>query len=133
MYGLDTNVLVRYIVQDEPRQSRAATEFIERHLTVEKPGYINAVVLCELVWVLKRAYHYDKPLLSAIIQQILNTKELIIEHADRARQALDFYRHGEADFSDYYIAAINRSVGCRKTVTFDKLAATHSEFRLIGT
>ncbi len=60
MTGIDTNVLVRYIVQDDPAQSALATTFIEKNCTAKKPGFINLIVLCELTWVLKRAYRAER-------------------------------------------------------------------------
>ena len=63
MIGVDTNVLVRYIVQDDVEQSKIASRFIEGLISSSKPGFVNQIVLCELVWVLKRAYHYDKTII----------------------------------------------------------------------
>jgi len=133
MIGLDTNVLIRYIVQDDPKQREIANRFFATKISVEKPGYINAIVLCEMVWVLNRAYHYDKPVILSILKQILNTKELVVDQWDAARQALQYYEQGEGDFSDYYLAVINRLAGCRHTVTFDRRAAVLGDFLLLKT
>ncbi len=131
MIGLDTNVLIRYIVQDDPAQSRKASAFIAARISAETPGYINAVVLCEVVWVLKRAYHYDKKIICGIVRQILQTRELVVEESDAARQALCAYEEGKADFSDYFIAAMNRLAGCSSTATFDHTAARHPDFLML--
>ena len=52
MIGLDTNVIVRYVVQDDPRQSAAATRLMEKTLSAENPGFVAVVTLCEVAWVL---------------------------------------------------------------------------------
>jgi predicted nucleic-acid-binding protein len=131
MIGLDTNILIRFIVQDDPEQSSRANAFIEAYITLDTPGYINPIVLCETVWVLKRAYNYDKMVIMQVLRQILNTRELVVEQSDAARQALEAYSAGEADFSDYYLGAMNRMAGCQRTVTFDRAAGQHPDFDLL--
>jgi predicted nucleic-acid-binding protein len=132
MIGIDTNVLVRYIVRDDPEQTRIATRFLEKHLTAGNPGFISQVVLCEIVWVLKRAYGYDKSVMLQVIKQILSTQEFKVEHAECAWQAVGDFEKGNADFSDYLIGSSNRLQGCEYTVTFDKEALTHPAFRKCG-
>jgi predicted nucleic-acid-binding protein len=131
MIGLDTNVLIRFIVYDDPIQRAKADKFIIENISMDNPGYINAVVLCEVVWVLKKAYHNNKQVILSILQQLLNTRELIIEQSDAARQAVDFFETGEADFSDYYMAAMNRLAGCKYTATFNRYAGAHYDFNLL--
>lgn len=120
MIGLDTNVLVRYLTQDDPGQSARASHLIETQCTRASPGRIAIVVLCELVWVLRGAYRYEKPLIVAALEQILATAELEIESEDTARQALFAYRCGSADFADYVIFVSNRARGCQVTYSFDR-------------
>jgi len=120
MVGLDTNVIVRYITQDDPDQSKMATTFIEKNCTVENPGYINEIVLCEIVWVLKRAYQYDKKVIIDVLHKLQMTSELLVENADNVRKATEAYISGNADFSDYLIAISNHQKGCTYTVSFDK-------------
>ena len=78
MIGLDTNVLVRYIVQDDARQSRAAVRLIERNCTIESPGHVSLLVLIELVWVLGGAYMYQKAVIVSVVQQLLQTVESVV-------------------------------------------------------
>lgn len=125
MIGLDTNVLVRYITQDDPEQSARATRLIETHYSSASPGRVALIVLCELVWVLRRAYGYSKPQVVAVLDQILVTAELVIESDGVAFQALDDYREGPADFSDYLLALSNRAAGCETTYSFDARLCTH--------
>lgn len=121
MKGLDTNVLVRYLTQDDPRQSPKASHFIKSACTGENPCYLNAVVLCELVWVLESAYGYPRESIQQVVERILETEAFQVQFAEQAWRAHRAYLSG-ADFSDAYIAAINQSVGCDETVTFDKQA-----------
>ena len=79
MIGLDTNVLVRYIVQDDPAQSAAANTLIEAKCTVDAPGRVDAIVLCELAWVLESAYGYQKEVVVSVLKQLLSTAELSVE------------------------------------------------------
>ncbi|MCD2449351.1 PIN domain-containing protein [Methylicorpusculum oleiharenae] len=69
MIGLDTNVIVRYLVQDDEQQSKLATDLIEEQCSTETRLFINEITLCEIVWVLKRAYGYDKAVILDILQQ----------------------------------------------------------------
>ena len=132
MIGLDTNVLVRYIVQDDERQATIASRWIEANCTIDSPGWISAIVLCETVWVLSRAYGYDKATVLAVLQTILSAGELGVEHRQSALMALRDYAQGEADFSDYLIAHVNRTHGCKCTVTFDRKASGDRLFRLLS-
>lgn len=123
MIGLDTNVLVRYMVQDDPKQSQAATNFIAKHCSVVSPGFINSLVLCELVWVLESAYGYPRENIAEVIEKILRTRQFQIHEPELMWSSLQKYREKIADFSDCYIASINTEAGCKHTVTFDKKAS----------
>lgn len=123
MIGLDTNVLVRYIVQDDAAQSAVAGQLIEGACTTEAPGRVDTVVLCELVWVLESAYGYSRGIVARVLRQILSTAELSVEAPHLAWAALRTYEQDHADFADYLIGARNREAGCTATYTFDKRAA----------
>lgn len=88
MIGIDSNVLVRYITQDDRQQSLRANKLIEKELTSDNFGLISKIVLCELCWVLSYAYRYSREQIADVIQQILITQELVIEDAENAQQAL---------------------------------------------
>jgi len=130
MIGLDTNVLVRYIVQDEERQASIATEAVEA-CSVETPGWISTIVLCETIWVLSRAYDYEKATIRAVLERILLASELVVEQQAQAWSALHDFARGNADFSDYLIAHMNQAAGCEYTITFDRKASSHRLFRLL--
>lgn len=123
MIGFDTNVLVRYIVQDDPVQADAATRLIESRCTAQTPGYVSALVLMELVRVLTTAYRYEKPTVAAVIAQILRTAEFTVEDRDTVWAALRTFEASTAEFADCLIASRNHARGCAETYTFDRRAA----------
>ncbi len=131
MIGLDTNVLLRYIIQDEPKQAKLAEQVIESQLSLRNPGFINQIVLCELVWVCESAYKFARDDIAALLQRVLETNVFIVERSDLAWKALERYR-ADADFPDALIGLTNSSFGCERTVTFDRRAARRRGMTLIG-
>jgi predicted nucleic-acid-binding protein len=129
--GIDTNVLARYIVQDDPKQSKVASLWIEEHCTPDSPGFVNSVVLCELTWVLERGYGYGRETVVAVLSGILSSPELRVEDDEAAWQALKLYDKDAADFSDCLIGLTNRRTGSASTVTFDRKAAKQDFFELL--
>lgn len=132
MIGVDTNVLLRYLVQDDPEQSALATRFLERHCKKQNPGHITLIVLCELVWVLCRGYGQSRAQAAAVIRRLLETIEFDIEKPRLVRLALSDYENGKADLSDYLIARIGEEAGVPYTITFDRQAAAHPLFKLLA-
>ena len=131
MIGLDTNIIVRYIVQDEPEQSAVATRIFESDLSVSNKGHVCLVVLCEVVWVLARAYKQPAAKLAQVIRALLLAEFIEIERRDAVWKALRDFEAGAGDFSDYLIAHVNQVCGSSVTLTFDRVAATdRSVFRL---
>ncbi|MFK0571997.1 PIN domain-containing protein [Endozoicomonas sp.] len=119
---MDTNILIRYIVQDDSKQSVLASQLIETRLTAEQPGFISLIVLIETVWVLGSCYQQTKSELLSILHQLITTRQLLVERSDLAFQAIQRYENGNGDFSDAVICLINAEKGCDETVTFDKKA-----------
>ena len=111
----------RYLVQDDSEQAMKATRFIARECTVDEPGVVNKVVLCELVWVLESAYRYPRAKVALVLASILRTRQLKVEDPREAHGALEQYRAG-TDFADVLIAIVNRRLGVEQTVTFDRKA-----------
>jgi predicted nucleic-acid-binding protein len=122
MIGLDTNVLVRYLTQDDPSQSAQANQIIEEQLTQRNPGFISSTVLVEVVWVLETCYDQGHIAIEAIIGGLLTTRQLLIDEADLVYRALKRFSDGNADFSDALIAIVCENRGCSTTLTFDKKA-----------
>ncbi|GJL50894.1 MAG: PIN domain-containing protein [Nitrospirales bacterium] len=131
MTGIDTNVLVRYLVQDDPPQAKAATYLIEKECTRENPGFLNHLVLCETVWILDGCYDQSKDNLIKTLEQLLRVAELRVESSHVVWKALEDYRNGPADFADYLLSRINEAHSCLTTVTFDRAAGKSSEFTLL--
>ena len=123
MIGIDTNVIVRYIVQDDPEQSKAATRLIEQACTIDNPGFINQIVLCELVWVLRRSYKQDKANIYHVIEQILQTDRFLIEDIQLVWKALQAFKESRADFADCLLGQKNLQAGCDYTATLDDAAS----------
>lgn len=118
MIGLDTNVLVRYVMQDDPRQSPRATRLIDS-LAPQAPGYVSLVVLVELVWVLRSNYGLARGQVATVLETLLRSKELLIERAETLAQALERFESAGADFADALIERIAAAAGCEATYTFD--------------
>jgi predicted nucleic-acid-binding protein len=129
MIGLDTNVLVRFIAQDDAVQSRAATELIERRLTPENPGYVSVVAMAKTAWVLERAYNLAESSLAAAIERILQTDVLIVENEQEVFAAMIALKTRQGSFADALIVALGANAGCSATVTFDKRALRLSGFQ----
>lgn len=125
MITLDTNVFVRFLVQDDKQQGAIATTFLES-LDTNNTGYICREVIVELVWVLERAYKMPRPKIVSAIEGLLASRELVVEDADRIIRSLDLYLNGGAGFSDRMILMGARDTDCTALATFDKKLA-HDE------
>lgn len=130
MIGLDTNVLVRYIMQDDPKQSAKATILIES-LDADQPGFISVVSIVELYWVLTSCYNLTDHQVKQALDVLLRTKQIIVDRADQVMRALRVFEVGKADFADCLIERTAASVGCGQTMTFDVNAAKHAGMTLI--
>ena len=131
MTGLDTNVLVRYVMQDDAKQSTRATELVEA-LTVDSPGFVPLVAVIEFAWVLSSAYGLDRSQLVAALEGLLRTKELVVERAETVWKAVRAYQSSSADFADCLIERSAASAGCMQTMTFDRGAAKQCGMVLIA-
>lgn len=130
MIGLDTNVLVRYLTQDDPEQSPLATALING-LDQDNPGYISIVTLVELHWVLRRAYQAGPDDVSTVIRKLSESQELLLQDPDLVRHALRQLTD-HAEFPDAVISELGRRVGCSHTATFDRRAARLDGMSLVG-
>lgn len=119
MIGLDTNVLVRYIMQDDARQSPLATRLLES-LQPQAPGFLALVSVVELGWVLSSAYGLDRAQLAQALEGLLRTKEIVVEQAETVWKALRVFQNTNADFADCLIERSAAAAGCQQTLTFDR-------------
>ena len=128
MIGLDTNVIVRYLTQDDRVQSRRATEILERQLTKERPGFICVVTMVEIVWVLDRAYGLTAQKIAAALERMLQTDVLLIENEQEVFTAMIALKEKQGAFADALIAALGAKAGCKHTLAFDQKALRLSGF-----
>jgi predicted nucleic-acid-binding protein len=131
MKGLDTNVLVRYLTQDEREQARKVDRLVATIVAKGERVYVNVIVVCELTWVLRSGYGFGKEALVRVLERILSTPRLVLEDREEVREALKEYREGGGDFSDYLIGARNRRAGCSDTATFDRHLKGSALFTLL--
>jgi predicted nucleic-acid-binding protein len=131
MIGLDTNILVRYLTQDDPVQSGKATDILERRLTAKNPGFVSAVVMVETVWVLNRAYGLTAQEIAATVERLLQVDVLIVEDEQQVFTAMVPLKQGRASFGDALIAELGTRAGCTRTLTFDQKAGRLPGFELV--
>lgn len=130
MIGLDTNILVRYLTQDDPIQSAKAREIVERRLTEEEPGFVSIVAMVETVWVLERAYRLRPHEIVGAVERMLQTDVLVVENEQEVFTAMIALKEGRGSFADAVIAALGAKVGCSSTLTFDRQALRLPGFEL---
>jgi predicted nucleic-acid-binding protein len=130
MIGLDTNILVRYLAQDDPVQSPMATDIIELRLTEENPGFISVVAIVETVWVLDRAYGLADDEIAVALERMLQANTLMVENEQEVFAATMALKEGVGSFADALIGALGARAGCARTLTFDKTALRLPGFEL---
>ncbi len=130
MIGVDTNILVRYFIQDNLEQAKIVEQVIESYATSPNSLFANNIVMCELVWVLERGYKYTKEQISEVIKQMLSTEEFAFENQKLLWLALNQYTQNKLDFADALIGELNKEAGCQKTLTFDQAAIKANNFKL---
>ena len=130
MIGLDTNILVRYLTQDDPTQSAKATDVIERRLTLANPGFVSIVAMVETVWVLERAYELSPIEIVGAVERILQTEVLVVENEQEVFTAMTALKKGQGSFADALITGLGARQGCSRTLTIDQKALRLPGFEL---
>jgi predicted nucleic-acid-binding protein len=130
MIGLDTNIVVRFIMDDDPVQSRQVQHIIERKLTKLKPGFISLATILETASVLESVYKRSSRQVAEAIYRILQIETFIIQNEQEVYTAMIALQTGQ-DFADTLIAALGLWAGCDTTLTFDKKASRLHGFELI--
>jgi predicted nucleic-acid-binding protein len=128
MLGLDTNVLVRYLVRDDPSQYEKARRLITRELKRGEPVLVSLLVLLETEWVLRSRYELDKAERLMAISALLDSADLAFEDEACVEQAVYSWKESRADFADCLIEARHRRLGCSATATFDAKALVLTGF-----
>lgn len=131
MIGIDTNVLVRYLAQDEPKQTAAATRLFES-LTAATPAFVSQIVLAETVWVLQSRYAADLERIGQVVETLLRTDVVQVERADIVWRALRRFRRDQGDFPDALVAELALSAGCERVYSFDRGAVKRSGMALLA-
>ncbi len=122
MIGLDTNILLRFLLQDDAVQSPIATRIIETDLSEQSPGFVSSVVLAETAWVLESRYRLRQSEIAAVMEGLLRVECLRLEHPSAVAVAVAAASEANADFADAMIGAVAQNAGCATTLTFDRRA-----------
>jgi predicted nucleic-acid-binding protein len=130
MIGLDTNILIRYLAQDDPVQSSRAQEIMERRLTEENPGFVSIVAMVETVWVLDRAYGLNAQEIAATIERMLQAEILVVENEQEVFTAMVALKQERGSFADALIRELGARAGCAHTLTFDRKALRLAGFAI---
>ena len=123
MIGLDTNVLVRILAADDPVQTPQATRFLKDRCSPDDPGFVNRVVITELLWVLQNAYRYGRADIASALERLLANTSLTIELREQVERAVQTYEASNCDLVDALIGEVNLASGCIQTATFDRKAS----------
>jgi predicted nucleic-acid-binding protein len=128
MIAVDTNVLVRFIVRDDARQSGRARRLFERLQSDGEQAYVSDVVLCELVWVLERSYRVTRPEIAAVLARLIRARSLLFDSTERLARAIERHRIGKGDFADYLVSEHAAARDCEHVVTFDRALLREAGF-----
>ena len=131
MIGLDTNVLVRYLTEDDEAQLARVDALVTEALERQERLHLNTIVLCETAWVLRSVYGFDRNQLREALSRVVATRQFSVENLGIVRRAVDAFGRGKGDFADYLIGFLNQQSGCRTTATFDSDLRGAERFRLL--
>ncbi|HET7295127.1 MAG TPA: type II toxin-antitoxin system VapC family toxin [Vicinamibacteria bacterium] len=128
MTGVDTNVLVRFLVGDDPGQAARAANLFARATAEGERLFVPQIVVCELVWVLGYAYEKDRTEIAAGLGTLLRARQLAFEDVDQVRTALERFAAGDGDLADWLIWERSLAAGAERVVTFDRRLLRSPEF-----
>jgi predicted nucleic-acid-binding protein len=131
MIGLDTNVVVRYLAQDDPVQSAKATQIFERRLSEQDPGFISLVTMVETVWVLDTVYGLTDREIAQAVERMLQADTLVVQNEQEVFTAMVALKSGRGSFADALVGALGGWAGCGSTLTFDRKAARIGGFEVL--
>ena len=133
MIGIDTNLLLRLVVNDDERQSLAVERFIQQRSSADAPCYISNIVLVETVWVLETAYGFDRAMVADTLTMLFEVEQFDFESPEDVSAAVEAFRQSRVEFADCLLGRMNLLAGCEYTVTFDRKAAKLPGFKLLTT
>ncbi len=131
MTGVDTNVLVRYLVEDDPEQARRVHKFLGTARAAGEQVWISSVVLCETLWILRSAFRRPRAEILNAVEQILDTDLFLVEEEDAVRRAVQISRRRPGDLADHLIGQLHLRKGCRFTLTFDRSLRGDTAFSVL--
>lgn len=131
MIGLDTNLVVRLLVEDDKRQLRQTKRLLARCHEDGEKCLLTTIVLCELEWVLRQSYGVPRMEVAAAVEGFLTDELFAVEEPEEARRALTSYREGKGDLSDYLLGARGTSLQARTVYTFDRGLRDCEDFTLL--
>jgi predicted nucleic-acid-binding protein len=131
MIGLDTNIVLRYLLQDDPKQTRRANQIVDRQLSEQNPGFISLVVVLEIVWVLRSLLRQTPSQIATHVEHLLAADSLEVQNEQQVFEAAFALKRGAGEFEDALIGALNAWAGCSSTLTFDRKAARLPHFQAI--
>ena len=123
MMGLDTNIVLRYLLQDDPKQTRQANQIIDRQLSEQNPGFISLVTVLEIVWVLRSRLQQTASQIATHLEHLLAADSLEVQNEQQVFEAAFALKRGTGEFEDALIGALNAWAGCSRTLTFDRKSA----------
>ena len=131
MIGLDTNIVLRYLLQDDPKQARQANQIIDRQLSAQNPGFISLVTVLEIAWVLRSLLKQTPSQIATHVEHLLAADSLEVQNEQQVFEAAFALKRGTGEFEDALIGALNDWAGCSSTLTFDRKAARLPHFKVI--
>jgi predicted nucleic-acid-binding protein len=131
MIGLDTNTILRYLLQDDTKQTRQANQIIDRQLSEQNPGFISLVTVLQIVWVLRSLLKRDPFQIASHIEHLLAADSLEVQNEQQVFEAAFAVKRGTGEFEDALIGALDTWAGCSRTLTFDRKATRLPQFQVI--
>ena len=132
MVGLDTNVILRYLLQDDPKQTTLANHIVDQVLSDRNPGFISVVTVLEMVWVLRSLLKQTPAEIATHLEHLLAADSFEVQNGQQVFEAAFALKRGTGEFEDALIGALNAWAGCAHTLTFDKRALRMPYFQLIA-
>jgi predicted nucleic-acid-binding protein len=132
MVGLDTNVILRYLLQDDPKQTTLANHIVDQVLSDRNPGFISLVTVLEMVWVLRSLLKQTATEIATHLEHLLAAESLEVQNGQQVFEAAFALKRGTGEFEDALVGALNAWAGCSHTLTFDKRALRMPYFQLLS-
>ncbi len=132
MVGLDTNIVLRYLLQDDPEQTAQVNHIIDDELSLKNPGFLSLPTVLELVWVLRSVFKQNPNQITTHLEHLLGAESFVIQNEQEVFEAMYALKRGLGEFEDALIGAVNRWAGCSHTYTFDRRASRLPQFRVVA-